>query len=476
MEGFPNGLAFDSNGDMFVTDTIGGGVWKIDSNGTVTTWVVDDLLLGTLPPGPLGFPIGANGVVFDQGENNLYVSVTDKSRIVRIPVGADGSPGTVEVFVEDAANMPGPDGMTLDPSGNIYVALFGGDAVVSVSPSGDISPVLSGARIQNPSNLQFGVGSDSNTLYIANFAAARLLGLVPGTPLPAVLSVVPGVEGGGLTNTVAFQDFGWDPNHTGATGSVTYKPLASSFTATVNVADLKPSHTYNLYIMENDLTGKTGLDSTSYVFTTDEAGAAAINVAKIYEAAEGAPLPAFQVHFLVVDKSVDLTGTLPNPLGVAHPIALACSFPLGFLQLSVPGVTPASLSGDSVPLFNYGWAPGYSGGNGSISYTGQSPTFEATVTVGDLKPDHEYVIFMMSSALNGEKTTTEMTLSTDANGAGSLDISHSFEIPEGLPLPALQVHFLVIDRSEALPDAINPFGIENPIVLACQFPLGFIQM
>ena len=69
-----------------------------------------------------------------------------------------------------------------------------------------------------------------------------------------------------------------------------------------------------------------------------------------------------------------------------------------------------------------------------------------------------------------------MPLTTDASGAGSLDISHTFEVPEGVPLPALQVHFLVIDRSKTITDPQNPFGIENPIVLACLFPLGFIQL
>ena len=277
------------------------------------------------------------------------------------------------------------------------------------------------------------------------------------------------------TNTIAFQDFGWDPNHQGATGSVTYQPIGNSFVATVSVADLKPAHTYNLYIMENDLTGATGLDATTYSFTTDEGGAATIDVAKTYEAAEGAPLPAFQVHFLVVDQNVDLADPLPNPLGVAHPIALACSFPLGFLQLKAPGTPSVTLNGDSVPLFNYGWAPGFTGGNGNVNYTGQNPSFEASFTVGDLKPDHEYIVFMMSSALNGDKTVTEMPLTTDASGAGSIEISHVFDVPDGVPLPVFQVHFLVIDRSVALTDPPNPLGIENPIVLACLFPLGFAQ-
>ena len=290
------------------------------------------------------------------------------------------------------------------------------------------------------------------------------------------ITVVPRDQAGGLSNTVAFQDFGWDPNHTGATGSVTYKPPANSFVGNVSVADLMPDRTYNLYLMWNDLTGATALDATSWPFTTDVQGAATVSVSKKLSITEGAPLPALQLHFLVVDQNLPMSEPLLNPLGVAHPIAIACSFPLGLLQLSAPGTPTTALNGDSVPLFNYGWAPGFDGGSGSVSYVGQNPTFEGTVSVADLKPDFDYTVFVMSSALDGNQTTMEIALTTDSSGTGSVDISHAFDIPEGVPLPALQVHFLILDKSVTLDEPANPLGIPNPIALACLFPLGFIQM
>ncbi|MCH6572420.1 MAG: hypothetical protein IH809_02110 [Proteobacteria bacterium] len=161
----------------------------------------------------------------------------------------------------------------------------------------------------------------------------------------------------GLTNTVAFQDFGWDADTQGASGSVTYGGVGGSFAGEVALKDLMPSHVYKLYLMDVGVTGATSLDSTTYSFTTDAQGSANISVAETFDVAEGAPLPAYQVHFLVVDESVDLSAPLPNPLGIAHPIALACSFPLGFLQLDVPTAPAVALNGDSVPLFNFGWAP-----------------------------------------------------------------------------------------------------------------------
>ncbi len=303
-----------------------------------------------------------------------------------------------------------------------------------------------------------------------------LLGLIVMLLLTAMPSSAASAQESTTTNTVAFQDFGWDPDTKGASGSATYGGVGGSFAADIEVEDLKPSHAYNLYLMDVGITGATSLDSTTYSFTTDAQGAATISVAKTFDVAEGAPLPAFQVHFLVVDEGIDLQAPLSNPFGIAHPIALACSFPLGFLQLDVPGAPAVALTGDGVPLFNFGWAPGFEGGSGSVAYTGQDEQFEATLTVEDLKPDFAYTVRMMGSALNGEITAVDMELRTDSSGAGSIAITHAFPVPEGVPLGGFQVHFLVIDTSESLQAPLpNPLGVENPIALACLFPLGFLQ-
>ena len=303
-----------------------------------------------------------------------------------------------------------------------------------------------------------------------------LLGLIVTLLLTAMPSSTANAQESAVTNTVAFQDFGWDPDTKGASGSATYGGVSGSFAADVEVKDLKPSYAYNLYVMDVGVTGATSLDSTTYVFTTDAQGAATISVAKTFDVAEGAPLPAFQVHFLVVDENIDLDEPLPNPFGIVHPIALACSFPLGFLQMDVSGAPSVELAGDGVPLFNFGWAPGFEGGSGSVAYTGQNEQFEGPLVVEDLKPDFTYTVRIMGSALNGEITAADMELTTDSSGAGSIEVTHAFPVPEGVPLGGFQVHFLVIDTSETLEAPLpNPLGVENPIVLACLFPLGFLQ-
>ena len=190
VEGQPNGIELDEQGNMYVTDTPRGGIWKIDSTGNVSDWLNDDLLLGVFPtglPGLLGFPIGANGIVFDATFENLYVAVTEFGRLVKIPVNEDGSAGVPEVFIEHTDLLLGMDGIVFGPDGNIYAAIVIQNRIISISPSGGIKVIAQGGDFQNPSDVKFGIGADSNTLYIANFAILRTLGLAPGDPEPAIL-------------------------------------------------------------------------------------------------------------------------------------------------------------------------------------------------------------------------------------------------------------------------------------------------
>ena len=179
MEVLPNVLDFDSQGNLYVSDTIGGAVLKIDRLGNVSDWKTDPLLMGAVPPTtPLGIPLGANGVNLDQDEENLYVAVTEFGRIVRIPVNPDGSAGAVEVFFEDLENLGFPDGMAFGPSGDLYVASLSGDKVVKISPGGTLTSLDAGSPLQNPSDVEFGRGDDAGTLYIANFSMLRMMGII----------------------------------------------------------------------------------------------------------------------------------------------------------------------------------------------------------------------------------------------------------------------------------------------------------
>jgi sugar lactone lactonase YvrE len=191
-DGLPNDLKFDKRGNLYVSDFIGGKVWKIDRKGIISIWKTDPLLMGVVLPGlgPISnFPVGANGLAFDGDEENLYVANTGLGRIVRIPVEGDGNAGDAVVFVEDEPLLRGADGINFDEDGKLYVAVNFQDRIVVVSRKGETATLAEGSPLQNPADVLLGIHAQKDNLYIANFAIFRLLGIVKETPRPALLKM-----------------------------------------------------------------------------------------------------------------------------------------------------------------------------------------------------------------------------------------------------------------------------------------------
>jgi len=191
---FANAIAFDKRGNMYVTGTVVGAVWRFPrGGGPAEPWVVDDTLAGT---GALefGIPLGANGIAYRQGA--IYVANTEKGSIVKIPIGSMGSAGTPSVVVEDDAIF-GVDGIAFDVHGDIYAAIIAQFAVTKISMGpkptveilGDASPVL------DTSSLAFGTGKGMrSTLYVVNYGLLSQAGFDPD-PRPAILAFDVGVPG-----------------------------------------------------------------------------------------------------------------------------------------------------------------------------------------------------------------------------------------------------------------------------------------
>lgn len=123
-----NALTFDSSGNVYVSDSFNGIIWKTGSGGGAgTVWVSDPLLTTTGVP-----PFGANGLGFNKAGNALFVANTGNDTIVKIPVTA-GTPGTPAVFVN---SINGADGVVLDAHDNIWVAANQADEIVVIDPTG----------------------------------------------------------------------------------------------------------------------------------------------------------------------------------------------------------------------------------------------------------------------------------------------------------------------------------------------------
>ena len=186
-----NGLSFDDKGNLYVTDSQSGAIWRIKPNGSAKIWLQNGLLegLGQITGFP---PVGANGIAYYH--DSLYVANTEKGLLVRVPILKGGIAGK-PVVVADDAELYGLDGITLDIHGNVYGALVLQSELVKIDLKNSKVTVLltQSDGIDMPASPAFGTGKcNQQTLFFTNFA---LMGTSPGGYGPAVLKIGIGIPG-----------------------------------------------------------------------------------------------------------------------------------------------------------------------------------------------------------------------------------------------------------------------------------------
>jgi sugar lactone lactonase YvrE len=149
----PEAVAFDRDGNIYVSDSANNRVRKIDTDGVITT------IAGTGKTGAAGDggpAINAQitdpyGLAFDS-KGNLYVSDTDNNRVRRIDThgaittvagtgtagfSGDGGPAT-------KAELNGLYGLVIDKHGNLYIADNGSQRVRKIDAHGVITTLSGG--------------------------------------------------------------------------------------------------------------------------------------------------------------------------------------------------------------------------------------------------------------------------------------------------------------------------------------------
>jgi sugar lactone lactonase YvrE len=121
---FPDDVALDTAGNIYLTDLTYSGVWKISADGKKVSMWSDDPLLNWSEP---SLPMGANPIVIDKQNKNIYVATTTMDgRIVKIPIKEDGSAGKAELISRGHTYF---DGLEIDDEGYLY----GAESSVSIS-------------------------------------------------------------------------------------------------------------------------------------------------------------------------------------------------------------------------------------------------------------------------------------------------------------------------------------------------------
>ena len=226
---YPEGLAVDSAGDLYIADWGGNRVRLVSSGGTITTFAGN----GNAGFGGDGGPAasaevnGPSGVALDSA-GNVYVADSGNYRLRKV-IG-----GTITTFAGNgyenysgdngaaaSAQLNNPDGVALDSAGNLYIADSNSSVVRKVTTGGVITTIAgtgtygysgnngpaTSAKLRTPSGLA--VDSAGN-LYIADSSANVVRKVATDGTITTVAGN--GVQGYGGDNGPATSASLYNPN------------------------------------------------------------------------------------------------------------------------------------------------------------------------------------------------------------------------------------------------------------------------
>jgi uncharacterized repeat protein (TIGR01451 family) len=186
---YPDGVALDSSGNLYIADTWNNRVRKVSTSGTISTVAGNGTAGFSGDGGPatsasLRYP---DGIALDSS-GNLYIADTSNMRVRKVSTsgtistvaGNDTEPGfSGDGGPATSASLSYPRGVALDFSGNLHIADTDNERVRKVSTSGTISTVAGsgtagfsgdgGPAASASLNDPYGVALDSSgNLYIAD--------------------------------------------------------------------------------------------------------------------------------------------------------------------------------------------------------------------------------------------------------------------------------------------------------------------
>lgn len=161
-----NDLHIAGNGDIYFTDQgqtglhdPTGRVYRLASSGRL------DCLLHT--------GISPNGLVLDPAESVLFVAMTRDNAVWRLPFMTDGSVSKVGRFCS-MFGPSGPDGMTMDSAGRLFVGHASLGHVFVFAPNGELIARIKSCAGGACTNVAIG-GAKRDRLYITESATGTVL-------------------------------------------------------------------------------------------------------------------------------------------------------------------------------------------------------------------------------------------------------------------------------------------------------------
>lgn len=149
---FPEGVAVDTAGNVYVADGSNQTIRKITPAGVVSTLAGSPLQKGAADGSgssarffdPTGLAVGGDGAVYVADRNNNAIRKITSGGSVSTLAGAVGGTSSAD-GIGSAARFDGPGGVALDGSGNLYVADTENHTIRKITPGAAVTTVAGSA-------------------------------------------------------------------------------------------------------------------------------------------------------------------------------------------------------------------------------------------------------------------------------------------------------------------------------------------
>ena len=170
----PGGVAVDTNGNVYVADTVNNAIRKVTAAGVVTTLAgfagSSGTNNGTVSDArfyhPYGVAVDTNGNVYVADTGNNTIRMVTAAGVVTTLAGLAGSSGGAN-GTGSAARFYNPNGVAVDADGNVYVADTYNDTIRKVTEAGVVT-TLAGLALNSGTNN--GTGSAARFYYPSGVA------------------------------------------------------------------------------------------------------------------------------------------------------------------------------------------------------------------------------------------------------------------------------------------------------------------
>lgn len=205
----PFGVATDSAGTIYVADTNNNAIRKITPTGVVTTLAGGSGMGSTDGTGsaakfaePHALVVDSTGNVFVSDYMNHTIRKVTPAGVVTTLAGSAGSEGFVN-GTGTAARFKSLQGITIDTSGNLYVADSGNRSIRKITSAGVVTTYVDGTNGQLGSPRGVVMGTDG-TLYVTDYSAHVLYRVTSAAAVSRLAGTAPtpGTTDGATTSAL----------------------------------------------------------------------------------------------------------------------------------------------------------------------------------------------------------------------------------------------------------------------------------